>query len=95
MSISKHKGYHTLKLLIEAKKLTQFNQIFEHIPPTVVNKDLGINYARFNKLRERVQGFKLQELYSMSYLIGVEEIAILELAHNEYMAKKKTIRKKQ
>jgi hypothetical protein len=95
MSISKHKNYHTLKLLIEAKQLTQFGQIFDHIPPTTIYKDLGINFNRFKKLRERVQGFKLEELYSISYLIGVDEKAIVELAHNEYMAKKKTIRKKQ
>jgi hypothetical protein len=95
MSTAKNKKYHTLKLLIEANQLTHFGQIFDHIAPTVVNKDLGINFARFKKLRGRVQGFKLEELYSISYLIGVEEKAIVDLAHNEYMAKKKTIKKKQ
>jgi len=95
MSTSKSKKYHTLKLLIEGKQLTEFGQIFDHIPPTVVNKDLGINYNRFKKLLERVQGFKLEELYTISYLIGVDEKAIVDLAHNEYMARKKSIRKKQ
>jgi len=81
--------------VIEGNQLSHFGGIFDHIPPTLFNKDLGINYNRFKKLLGKVQGFKLEELYTISYLIGVDEKAIVDLAHNEYMAKKKTIKKKQ
>lgn len=93
MSVKRHKGYHTIKLLIEGNQLTEFRQIFEHIPKTVINNDLGINFNRFKKLQNKVQGFKLEELYTLSHFIGVDEKLILDLAHNQYLAEKKTIRK--
>jgi hypothetical protein len=94
MSTKRHKGYNTIKLLIEGNKLGTLHQIFDHIPKTVVYKDLGINYTRFTNLIKRVQGFKLEELYTLSHLIGVDEKVIVDLAHAQYVADKKTIKKK-
>lgn len=68
--------------------------MFEHIPKTVVNKDLGINYNRFTEIRQNVQGFKLGELYALARLIGVDEKTIVDLAHAQYMADKASKRRK-
>lgn len=89
MASERHKGYRTIKLLIEGNQLKEFREIFEHIPKTVINVDLGINYARFNRLIKQVQGFKLEELYMLARLIGVDEKVILDLAHSQYLADKK------
>lgn len=94
MATKKHKGYHTIKLLVEGNQLKQFRDIFEHIPKTVVNKDLGINYTRFTDIIKNVQGFKLGELYLLAHLIGVDEKLILDLAHAQFMADKASRRKK-
>lgn len=94
MAEKKHKNYHTVKLLIEGNQIKEFRQIFEHIPKTTVNRDLGINYNRFTKLLKSVQGFKLEELYTLAHLIDVDEKIILDIAHNQYMADKSAKRKK-
>lgn len=93
MSTKRHKGYNTIKLLIEANKLTTFEEIFDHIPKTVVIKDLGANYNRITKAIKKVEEFKLDELFRLSFLIGVDEKAVLDLAHAQYVASKKNIKK--
>jgi hypothetical protein len=92
----RHKDYATVMRLIESQKLRDFLEIFEIIPRSVINKDLGINYTRYNNLLKEVQGFKLKELYKLSRLLNVEEKVILDLAHDYYMTKKKvkSLRKK-
>lgn len=94
MAEKKHKNYHTVKLLIEGNQLKEFREIFDHLPKTTVNRDLGINYNRFTRLLKSVQGFKLEELYMLAHLIGIEEKTILELAHAQYLADKAIKRKK-
>lgn len=93
MATKRHKGYHTIKLLIEGESLKHFREIFEHIPKTVVNRDLGINYNRFTDIIKNVQGFKLGELYTLAHLIGVDEKIIVDLAHAQYMADRKSRKK--
>jgi hypothetical protein len=94
MSTKRHKGYLTVKLLIEAGSLADFKSIFDHIPKTTVNKDLGINYNRFSKLIDDPTGFKIEELITLSFLIGVNEQSVVDLVMKQYSATKKTGRKK-
>lgn len=84
-----HKGYNTIRKLIKGNQLHELKEIFEHIPKTRINKDLGIHYARFKNIITRVQGFKLEELYTLAYFTGVDERVFLDLAHNQYMAAKR------
>lgn len=88
MAVKRHKGYHTIKLLIEGNQLKQFRDMFEHIPKTTVNRDLGINYKRFSEISKDIKGFKLGELYTLAHLIGVDEKAVVDLAHTQYLADK-------
>lgn len=83
-----HKGYKTAKILIEGGQIKEFHEIFEYVPKTAVKRDLGINYTRFQKLLKRVQGFKLEELFMLSRLIGVDEITMIQLTCNEYLTTK-------
>lgn len=88
MAIERHKGYKTVNLLITAGQI-QFKDIFDHIPKSVLVKDLGINFYRINKIIRSVQEIKLAELYALARLIGVDEKVLLDLAHGQYMADKK------
>lgn len=89
MTIERHKGYKTIKLLIEGGQIKTFKEIFEHIPKTTVFKDLGTNYYRSGKIMKSVQEMKLAELYTLAHFIGVDEKILLDLAHAQYVAGKK------
>lgn len=88
MAIEKHKGYNTVKKLIEGNQLHSFQEIFEHVPKTTIYQDLGINYFRFTRIITDIKGFKLEELYHLANLIGVDEKIIIDLAHSQYLANK-------
>jgi hypothetical protein len=94
MAGKKHKGYNTTKLLIDSNKIGEFRQIFDYVPKTTVYKDLGINYNRFTRAMKNIQEFKLEEIYHLSRLIGIDEKILLDLAHEQYIADKATKRKK-
>lgn len=85
----KHKNYDTAKLLIEGNQIKRLSDVFSHLTKSVVAKDLGINYIRFEKILKNTGGFKLDELYSLAALIGVDEKIIIELAHQDHLHTKK------
>lgn len=88
MTTERHKGYKTVKLLITAGQI-QFKEIFEHIPKSVLVKDLGINFYRLEKIIRQVQKIELEEVYALARLIGVEEKVLLDLVHGQWVADKK------
>lgn len=88
MATERHKGYKTVNLLITAGQI-QFREIFEHIPKSVLVNDLGINFYRLNKIMRLVTEIKLDELYGLARLIGVDEKVLVDLAHAQYLADKK------
>jgi hypothetical protein len=89
MAIERHKGYRTIKLLIEGGQIKELRQIFDHIPKSVVYRDLGVNYNRFIRLLKQVHGFKLEELYHLASLIEVDEKVVVDLAHAQRVTDKK------
>lgn len=88
MTTERHKGYKTVNLLIAGGQL-QFNDIYTHITKAALVKDLGINFYRLEKIIRNVQEIKLDEVYTLARLIGVEEKVLLDLAHAQYLADKK------
>jgi len=86
--------YKTVKVLIESRLITEFNQIFLYIPKSVVSEDLGINYNRFVLLMQQVELFRLKELMLMSSFFEIDGKVMIELAHNQYLADKKAKHKK-
>ena len=69
--------------------------IFESkaISKSKVYKDLGLNNARFNELIDNVELFKLEDLFHLSLLIEIDAMKVLELAHNQWMAKNSKLKK--
>lgn len=95
MEMKRHKSYHTVKLLIDGNQIKEFHEIFDHIPKSVVYRDLGVNYHRYKSLMKRVQGFKLEELYALAHLVDVDEMTMVNLAHAEYQAHKPSSRQRK
>lgn len=89
MTKVKDKRYKTVRLLITSGHIHSFDQIFEHIPVSTVNKDFGTNYQRFSKMIATPELFRLRELYVIAKLFEVDEKVIVELAHAQATASKK------
>lgn len=92
--MTKDKRYTLVKNQISGGYVKTFSEIFDIIPKTVVSIDLKIHNVRFNNLLNDVSRFELGDLYRIAALIDVDEKAILDLAHAQYIADKKTKKKK-
>jgi hypothetical protein len=84
----KDRRYNTIKLLIEAGQVTEFHQIFEHIPKSVVATDMGTNYNRLVKLVMNTGRFTLEELEKLSTFFDVDSKIIVDLAYAQFIKKK-------
>ncbi len=90
MSSRDHR-YELIKPMLNAGNIESFNDIFKFIPKTVVANDLGKKVDRFTTLMNRVEKFTLDELFTIARHCFIEESAILKLAHNEYLKKRKKV----
>jgi len=90
----KDKRYKALRIMIEGGHITTFREIFDTIPKSVIAADLGFNNTRMNKVLDNVDRFIIRDLFKIASLIGVEEIMIMQLVCNEYVAVKKSKRPK-
>ncbi|SHL96334.1 hypothetical protein [Chitinophaga sp. CF418] len=86
---AKRTGYETIKILIEAGHIKQFDQIFDTVSRTNMAKDLGMNYQTFIYRLKRPVAFTLEQLIAIANLIGVERLVIIELVLKQVDAKKK------
>jgi hypothetical protein len=90
----KDSRYKTVKFLIEGGHVTEFRYIFEHIPKTVVAKDMGTNYKRLVRLAKDVNDFKVKELTILAFYFDVNFIAICKLIDQQMTNEKKRRAKK-
>jgi hypothetical protein len=86
--MGKDRRYNTVKLLIEAGHITEFSQIFDHIPRSVVANDLGTNYNRLARLIMHTEHFTLEELVTLSNFFDVDSKTIVDLAFNQLIRKR-------
>lgn len=77
--MAKDKRYKTVKHLIEGGHITEFREIFDTIPKTIVAADMGTNYKRLLRLIENVDQFKVADLYTISRFLDVEKALIFKL----------------
>ena len=91
--MERNKQYKAIKILIEAGHITEFRQIFDHIYPTHVARDMGIHYTRFTGMIQRVQDFRVSELYLLAGLINTDGKTILLLVDAQHEADKKKRKK--
>lgn len=86
--MAKDRRYNTVKLLIESGNITEFINIFDHIPKSVVANDLGTNYKRLVRLITHTGHFTLDELVTLSNFFDVESKTIVDLAFNQLIRKR-------
>lgn len=75
--------------MIEGKHITEFKEIFTHVPKTIMAHDLGTNNNRMTRLIDHVEQFTLAELYRISGLLDVDYKVIFNLAHAQHFGIKK------
>jgi len=92
--MTKDKRYTLVKNQISGGYIKTFREIFDIIPKTVVGKDLKIHNVRFGNMLNDTTLLELGDLYRIAALIDVDEKIILDLAHAQYLADKKTRKKK-
>lgn len=85
--------YQVVKRLIEANDITTFQQIFDFIPKRVVYGDLGLNYARFQRLFGKPEKLTLAELLKLSQLIECEPHKLFDIATAFKTPKKRAAKK--
>lgn len=76
--------YKAAKILIEGRHITEFKEIFTHVPKTIMAHDLGTNNNRMTRLIEHVDQFTLMEIYKISELLDVDYKTIFVLVHNQH-----------
>jgi hypothetical protein len=92
--MEKDPRYKAVKILIEGKHITEFKEIFTHIPKTIMAHDLGTNNNRMTRLITNVDQFTLAELYKISSLLDVDYKTIFMLAHTQYFGIDKRFKRK-
>ena len=92
--MEKDRRYKTVKIMIEGGHLTEFHQIFDYIPKSIVANDLGTNYNRLIRLIEHVEQFTLKELFTLSSFCNLDSKLILDLVYNQYANERKAKKKK-
>jgi hypothetical protein len=92
--MAKDRRYGTVKNLITGGFIKSFGEIFDILPKSVVARDLGMNNVRFSKLIANVDLFTLKDLFHFATLLEIEELVLLNLVHQQHLAKKKSKIKK-
>jgi hypothetical protein len=79
----KDRRYNRVKKLLLAGYITGFRELFDHIPKTLVGKDLGMHNQTFSKLLDRPENFTLLNISRIAALFEVEEKIIIDLIYTE------------
>ena len=79
----KDKRYKTVKILIETENISQFKEIFDHIPKTKVSTDLGIGFERMEGLINTVRNIRVGDIFLFSEYFEVDAKTIFLLIYNQ------------
>lgn len=92
--MTKDKRHKTVKILIEGGHVTEFRQIFEHIPKTTVADDLGIHFNRIPKMITTVNDMKINDVFLFSSYFEIDAKIMFDLIYNQHNHKSGTRAKK-
>jgi len=90
----KTRGLNIAKKLILSGDITNLTELFEVIDKTPLARSMKTSPDRLNKLIGNPALFLFQDAYNIAQLIGVDEKAIVDLVHNQYIADKKSRKKR-
>ncbi|AEW02381.1 hypothetical protein A4D02_00070 [Niastella koreensis] len=91
--MAKDPRYHTLNKLLTSGQLNSLAELLDILPKTVLTHDLGMHHITFNKLILHPGQFKLDDIYAIASLIGVDNKVMLQFFFKE-TGEKKVKRKK-
>ncbi|HMH24158.1 MAG TPA: hypothetical protein VK563_20385 [Puia sp.] len=80
--------YERVGQLIKDGRIICFREIFTLLPKTIMAGDLWMNNNRFDKLKKNVTLFRIKDLFRMAFLLEIDEMLILTIIYNQYMADK-------
>ncbi|HEY8387272.1 MAG TPA: hypothetical protein VIK74_01645 [Parasegetibacter sp.] len=86
--MAKDPRYKTVKIMLETGNISQFSEIFDIIPRSIVSADIGMNYTRFVNRLKKPELFILKELLTIAHYIGVDKKLIVDLIMNDISSRK-------
>lgn len=86
----KDKRYKTIKILVEGGHISEFREIFENIPKTIVAEQLGFHFNRFNRMIEKAGEIKINDLMLLSNYFDIDENTMFGLINKQYKNAKKS-----
>lgn len=92
-AILKDPRYDTIKVLINAGHIKTIKDIFIFIPKTVVYRDFGANFIRFDLAITNPSKFRLGELMLLAEMFDVDAKRIIDMAYEQSLTLKKRTKK--
>ena len=83
------KRYDSIKIMIETGHITEFQQIFNYIPKSLLGKHLHTNNPRMTRLVSNVDDLTVHEIVSISTLFNVDYSKITHIVFAQYLKDKK------
>jgi hypothetical protein len=83
--MEKDHRYKTVKVMIETGHVTEFKQVFDHIPKSVVARDLGTNNNRMTRMITHVEQFNILEVFKISGLVDIDFRILLNLVATQFL----------
>ncbi|HEX6429428.1 MAG TPA: hypothetical protein VF008_17170 [Niastella sp.] len=84
------KRYDSIKIMIETGHITEFQQIFNYIPKSLLGKHLHTNNPRMTRLVSNVDDLTVHEIVSISTLFNVDYNKITHIVFAQYLKDKKS-----
>ena len=87
--MSDEKRYDSIKVMIETGHITEFREIFDYLPKSLVGKHLHTNNPRMTRLITDVSDLTVKEIVSLSMLFEVDYTKISQIIFTQYFKNNK------
>lgn len=78
------KRYESIKFMIESGHITEFREIFDYLPKSLLAKHLHTNNPRMTRLRMKVGDLTVHEIVSLSTLFNIDYNKITRIVFTQY-----------
>ncbi|MET6998174.1 hypothetical protein [Chitinophaga defluvii] len=75
--MAKDKRYNTVKMLMEAGKISTIEELIEIVPKSIVAKDLNLHYYQFLAKMKKPALFSIEELVTLADKIEIDRMKII------------------
>jgi hypothetical protein len=82
--MEKDKRYKGIKSMIITGTITEFGQIFEQVPKSLIAQDIRANNNRITKIINYPEVLTGEEMIMLSELLEIEYKKVFELVYNQY-----------